>query len=96
MAFVHINVPENTPIQSITRMCTCTLDGNAHMEKAATKRERSTSLGNSWHKDLNWLAALTELVYKLELLPVALYNADKATTCALPVGDVPHEKHALA
>ena len=55
------------------------------MEKAA----RSTSLGNSWHKDLNWLAALTELVYKLELLPLALHNTDKATTCALPVGDVP-------
>ena len=39
MAFVHLNVPKNTPIQSITRKRTCTLDGNAHMEKAATRRE---------------------------------------------------------
>ena len=40
----------------------------------------SRSLGNSWHRDF---AALTESVYKLELLPVALYDADdqKATTC---------------
>ena len=38
------------------------------------------SLGNSWHRDF---AALTESVYKLELLPVALYDADdqKATIC---------------
>ena len=40
----------------------------------------SRSLGNSWHRDF---AALTESVYKLEFLPVALYDADdqKATTC---------------
>ena len=40
VAFVFLNVPENTPIQSITR----------------STRMRSTSLGNSWHKDFNWLA----------------------------------------
>ena len=50
----------------------------------------SRSLGNSWHRDF---AALTESVYKLELLPVALYDADdqKATACASVTS---HEKLA--
>ena len=47
----------------------------------------SRSLGNSWHRDF---AALTESVYKLELLPVALYDADDA--CASVTS---HEKLAL-
>ena len=74
----RLNVPENTPIQSITR------SARAHWQLTPmgleASRIDSRSLGNSWHRDF---AALTESVYKLELLPVALYDADdqKATTC---------------
>ena len=83
---ITLEIPENTPIQSITR------SARAHwpildMLGLEASRIDSRSLGNSWHRDF---AALTESVYKLELLPVALYDADdqKATTCT-HVGDVP-------
>ena len=55
----------------------CADTGHAGLEAS---RIDYRSLGNSWHRDF---AALTESVYKLELLPVALYDADdqKATIC---------------
>ena len=45
-------------------------------------RSDSSNLVNSWHKNLNWYTALTESVYKLQLEPIALNDADnqKATT----------------
>ena len=51
----------------------------------------ASCMGNSWHRDF---AALTVSVYKLELLPVALYDADdqKATIC---MSVTSHEKLAL-
>ena len=82
VAFVRLNVPENTPIQSITRSARAHWQLTPILDMLGLEASRidSRSLGNSWHRDF---AALTESVYKLELLPVALYDADdqKATTC---------------
>ena len=36
----------------------------------------------NYSKDLNWLAALTELVYNLDIQPVALYDTDNQKTTA--------------
>ena len=78
----RLNVPENTPIQSITRSARAHWQLTPILDMLGLEASRidSRSLGNSWHRDF---AALTESVYKLELLPVALYDADdqKATTC---------------
>ena len=66
----------------------CADTGHARLEAS---RIDSRSLGNSWHRDF---AALTESAYKLELLPVTLYDADdqKATICTSVTS---HEKLAL-
>ena len=78
----RLNVPENTPIQSITRSARAHWQLTPILDMLGFEASRidSRSLGNSWHRDF---AALTESVYKLEFLPVALYDADdqKATTC---------------
>ena len=59
----------------------CADTGHAGLEAS---RIDYRSLGNSWHRDF---AASTESVYKLELLPVALYDADdqKATILMIPI-----------
>ena len=57
---------------------TCTLDDNAHCctmtppqqapaNLKSCRESLGTRLANSWYKDLNWLAVLTDSVYKLEL-----------------------------
>ena len=75
----RLNVPENTPIQSITCSARahqtatpllhrrlCGLDHRSYdLTLLLLPRNSSRSLGKSWHKDFNWpLAALTESVYK--------------------------------
>ena len=65
----HLNVPENTPIRQVAHVRpllhrTLVMLDLMHVDEVfyCYQETDSRSLGNSWHNDLSWLAALTAWV----------------------------------